>query len=92
MNKKDIIDKHGKFLFSCVANYYEEPLVVDRAKGTYVYDIEGREYLDFFGGIVTISVGHCNEKVTDAIHKQSAKLQHISTLYPNEPHVRLVRI
>jgi 4-aminobutyrate aminotransferase len=89
MNKQDIIDKHGKFLFSCVANYYEEPLVVDRAKGAYVYDIEGREYLDFFGGIVTISVGHCNEKVTDAIQKQSAKLQHISTLYPNEPHVRL---
>ncbi|HEY3306629.1 MAG TPA: aspartate aminotransferase family protein [Candidatus Binatia bacterium] len=89
MNKQDIIDKHGKYLFSCVANYYEEPLVVDHAKGTYVYDTEGKEYLDFFGGIVTISVGHCNEKVTDAMQKQSAKLQHISTLYPNEPHVRL---
>jgi 4-aminobutyrate aminotransferase-like enzyme len=89
MNKQDIIDKHNKFLFSCVANYYDEPLVVDHAKGTYVYDSEGKEYLDFFGGIVTISVGHCNEKVTGAIQKQSAKLQHISTLYPNEPHVRL---
>jgi 4-aminobutyrate aminotransferase len=89
MNKQDIIDKHGKYLFSCVANYYEEPLVVERAKGACVYDVEGREYLDFFGGIVTISVGHCNEKVTDAMQKQSAKLQHISTLYPNEPHVRL---
>jgi len=89
MNKQDIIDKQKKFLFSCVANYYDEPLVVDHAKGAYVYDSEGKEYLDFFGGIVTISVGHCNEKVTGAIQKQSAKLQHISTLYPNEPHVRL---
>ena len=89
MNKQDIIDKHKQYLFSCIANYYDEPLVVDHAKGTYVYDSEGKEYLDFFGGIVTISVGHCNEKVTDAIQKQSAKLQHISTLYPNEPHVRL---
>jgi 4-aminobutyrate aminotransferase-like enzyme len=89
MNRQDIIDKQKKFLFSCVANYYDEPLVVDHAKGTYVYDSEGKEYLDFFGGIVTISVGHCNEKVTGAIQKQSAKLQHISTLYPNEPHVRL---
>ena len=89
MKRQDIIDKQKKFLFSCVANYYEEPLVVDHAKGAYVYDSEGKEYLDFFGGIVTISVGHCNEKVTDAIQKQSAKLQHISTLYPNEPHVRL---
>jgi 4-aminobutyrate aminotransferase-like enzyme len=89
MNKQDIIDKQKKFLFSCIANYYDEPLVVDHAKGTYVYDSEGKEYLDFFGGIVTISVGHCNEKVTGAIQKQSAKLQHISTLYPNEPHVLL---
>jgi 4-aminobutyrate aminotransferase len=89
MNKQDIIDKQKKFLFSCIANYYDEPLVVDHAKGTYVYDSEGKEYLDFFGGIVTISVGHCNDKVTGAIQKQSAKLQHISTLYPNEPHVLL---
>jgi 4-aminobutyrate aminotransferase len=89
MKRQDIIDKQKNFLFSCIANYYDEPLVVDHAKGCCVYDSEGKEYLDFFGGIVTISVGHCNEKVTGAIQKQSAKLQHISTLYPNEPHVRL---
>jgi len=89
MNKREIIDKHKKYLFSCVANYYEEPLVVDHAKGSYVYDLDGKEYLDFFGGIVTISVGHCNENVTGAIQQQIGKLQHISTLYPNEPHVRL---
>ena len=91
MKKQEIIDKHKKYLFPVIANYYEEPLVVDRAKGSYVYDVEGKEYLDFFGGIVTISVGHCNEKVTKAVEKQTNKLQHISTLYPNEPHVRLAQ-
>ena len=89
MKKNEIIEKHRKYLFSCVANYYEEPLVIDHAKGSTVVDVEGREYLDFFGGIVTISVGHCNEKVTGAIERQTHKLQHVSTLYPNEPHVRL---
>ena len=89
MKKQEIIEKHKKYLFPIVANYYEEPLVVDHAKGSTVVDVEGREYLDFFGGIVTISVGHCNEKVTGAIERQTHKLQHISTLYPNEPHVRL---
>src|SRR5439155_947223 len=69
--------------------YYDEPLVVDHAKDNYVYDIDGKEYLDFFGGILTVSVGHCNEKVTKAIEEQTHKLQHASTLYPNEPHVRL---
>lgn len=89
MDKKEIIEKHRKYLFSCVANYYEEPLVVERAAGSHVYDADGKEYLDFFGGIVTISVGHCNETVARAIGEQTRKLQHISTLYPNEPHVRL---
>ena len=87
--QQEILARHKEYLFSCVANYYEEPLVVDRARDSLVYDVEGREYLDFFGGIVTVSVGHCNEKVVDAIQEQIRKVQHTSTLYPNEPHVRL---
>ncbi len=89
MKKQEVLDKHREYLFSCVANYYEDPLVVDHAKGSYVYDLDGKEYLDFFGGIVTISVGHCNDRVTRAIQQQTGRLQHISTLYPTEPHVRL---
>jgi 4-aminobutyrate aminotransferase-like enzyme len=89
VNKASIIEKHRQYLFSCIANYYEEPLVVDHAKGSYVFDSDGKEYLDFFGGILTISVGHCNDKVTDAIRRQTERLQHISTLYPTEPHVAL---
>lgn len=85
----EILRKHKEYLFSCVANYYDEPLVIERAKDSIVYDLDGREYLDFFGGILTISVGHCNEKVLNAIHEQTRKVQHTSTLYPNEPHVRL---
>ena len=87
--RQEILAKHEEYLFSCVANYYDEPLVVDRAKDSLVYDVEGREYLDFFGGIVTISVGHCNDKVVAAIQEQTRKVQHTSTLYPTEPHVRL---
>jgi 4-aminobutyrate aminotransferase-like enzyme len=89
MNKNEIIEKQKRYLFSCVATYYDEPLVVDHAKDSYVYDAEGKEFLDFFGGILTVSVGHCNEKVAKAIHGQTDKLQHISTLYANEPQVRL---
>ncbi len=89
-SKKKFIEKtEKKYLFSCVATYYDEPLVVDHAKDNYVYDAEGKEFLDFFGGILTVSVGHCNEKVTKAIDEQTHKVQHMSTLYANEPQVRL---
>jgi 4-aminobutyrate aminotransferase-like enzyme len=88
-DKDEIIDKQKKYLFSCVATYYDEPLVVDHARDQYVYDADGREFLDFFGGILTVSVGHCNDKVTQAIDEQTHKVQHMSTLYANEPQVLL---
>jgi 4-aminobutyrate aminotransferase-like enzyme len=89
MDKNEIIEKQNKYLFSCVATYYDEPLVVDHAKDQYIYDADGKEFLDFFGGILTVSVGHCNDKVTKAIDEQTHKVQHLSTLYVNEPQVRL---
>src|SRR5207248_1158572 len=48
-----------------------------------------RQYLDFFGGILTVSVGHCNEHVSQAIADQAKTLGHTSTLYPNERIVSL---
>jgi 4-aminobutyrate aminotransferase len=72
-----------------VATYYKEPLILDRGKGKYVYDIDGKEYLDFFGGIVTISVGHCDDEITSKTYEQMRRLQHTSTLYPNIPIISL---
>lgn len=89
MDKKEVYEKHKKYLVPCVAAYYKEPLILDRGKGKYVYDIDGREYLDFFGGIATISVGHCDDEITTKTYEQMKKLQHTSTLYPNVPMVSL---
>ena len=89
MDKKEAYEKHKKYLIPCVATYYKEPLVLDRGKGKYVYDLDGKEYLDFFGGIVTISVGHCDEEITAKIGEQMKRLQHTSTFYPNVPIVSL---
>ena len=66
-----------------MTHYYQEPLILDRGKGKYLYDIDGKEYLDFFGGIVTISVGHCDDEITSKTIEQLKRLQHTSTLYPN---------
>ena len=89
MNRNEVIQKHKDYIFPCVATYYGEPLVADHAKGMYIWDLEGRRYLDFFGGILTISVGHCNPNVTGKIKHQVDRLQHTSTVYPNEQIVSL---
>jgi len=86
---QEVIRKHKEYLWPAVTNYYAKPLVADRASMQYVWDLDGRKYLDFFGGILTISVGHSNPKVTSKIKAQVDKLQHTSTLYPNENIVAL---
>jgi len=89
MDKKEFYEKYKKYLVPCVATYYEEPLILDRGKGNYIFDTDGKQYLDFFGGIVTISVGHCDDEITSKTCEQMKRLQHTSTLYPNVPIVSL---
>ena len=90
MSKKteELLEKHKKYI-AAPLTYYEQPMVVDQARGLTVTDLEGREYLDFFGGILTVSIGHCNETINAAIAAQNDRLQHISTLYPTESIVAL---
>ena len=89
MNRDEVLRKNKQYIFPCVVNYYTEPLVADHAQGQYLWDSEGRRYLDFFGGILTVSVGHSNPKVTGKIKQQIDRLQHSSTVYPTEQIVAL---
>jgi 4-aminobutyrate aminotransferase-like enzyme len=91
MTKNEIILANQKYLFPAVFHYYAEPLVITRAKDQFVWDADGNQYLDFFGGILTVSVGHCNEKVNRAVHQQVDTLQHVSTVFATEPQAALAR-
>ena len=91
MTKNEIILANREYLFPSVFHYYKDPLVIERAKDQYVWDADGRQYLDFFGGIVTISVGHCNDEVNRKIHAQTDKLQHVSTVFATEPQAALAK-
>jgi alanine-glyoxylate transaminase/(R)-3-amino-2-methylpropionate-pyruvate transaminase len=81
--------KHKQYLFPSTANYYEESIVLESGKGSYVKDLDGRKYLDFFGGILTVSVGHAHDRVNAAVKAQMDRLGHVSTLYPTLPIVEL---
>src|SRR5205807_10364419 len=71
MGKSDeAIRKHKEYLWPAVTNFYQHPLVADRAHMQYVWDLEGRKYLDFFGGILTFSIGHTYSNVNLHIKDQ----------------------
>jgi 4-aminobutyrate aminotransferase-like enzyme len=84
MDRKEIVAKKQKYVYPAVANYFADPLPLERGEMQHVWDVDGKRYLDFFGGIVTVGVGHGNPRITGPQKAQIDKLGHTSTLYPHE--------
>jgi acetylornithine aminotransferase/acetylornithine/N-succinyldiaminopimelate aminotransferase len=74
-----------------VPSYARFDLVLERGEGSYVWDIDGKRYLDLAAGIAVCSLGHAHPDVTKALTEQSQKLIHISNLYYNELQGRLAK-
>ena len=86
-SRAQLIADQREYLFPSVTTYYAEPLVLVEGRGSWVRDADGREYLDFYGGVLTTSLGHCHPEVVRAVQEQAARLGHTSTLYVTEPQV-----
>lgn len=67
------------------------PLVLERGKGSKVWDVDGNEYIDALAGIAVNNLGHCHPKIVKAIQEQAEKLIHISNFYLSEPQALLAR-
>jgi len=89
MDRNEILDRKKQYIYPSVTNYYEHPLPLARGQMQHVGDVEGKQYLDFFGGIVTVGVGHANPRITGPMKAQMDKIQHTSTLFPHEAMVSL---
>src|ERR1051325_6090499 len=86
---ESIVDTYKRHAWPAAATYYEQPLGIERGEGMHVWDDKGTRYLDCFGGVLTVSVGHATPMVNRAIHEQVDKVMHTSTLYINEPAAEL---
>jgi acetylornithine/N-succinyldiaminopimelate aminotransferase len=82
---RELFDKY------VVPTYARFDLVLERGEGSYVWDVSGRRYLDFGGGIAVCVLGHANPEITDALAQQSKRLLHVSNLYYTEPQARLAK-
>lgn len=87
----DVRQRQKKYIVPGVSTTYREALVLSSGEGRHVMDEDGHRYLDFFGGILTVSVGHAHPAITAAITEQASKLVHTSTLYITEPMVDLAQ-
>ncbi|HOU50096.1 MAG: acetylornithine transaminase [Smithella sp.] len=72
--------------------YRRFPVVLVKGSGARVWDINGKEYLDFVAGIAVCSLGHSHPQVIDAVKEQLEKLTHVSNLYYTEPQAQLAKL
>jgi len=81
----DTIEKYKKYVNISMVDKVQ-PVVIDRASGATISDVEGREYIDCFSGIAVVNAGHCNEKIIEAAKTQMEKLVHCcSYVYYSQP-------
>lgn len=85
----EVREKWKKYMFASVATYYDESVALSEGQGSTLTDFDGRQYLDFFGGILTVSIGQQHPKWKAALHAQIDRLGHTSTAYPTLPIVDL---
>ncbi|MFT6392606.1 MAG: 4-aminobutyrate aminotransferase, partial [Ilumatobacter sp.] len=88
-SSRDLADRYRAVFPSWLGPLYAEPISIDHGEGSYVWDIEGNRYLDFFGGVLTTMIGHNQPDVTAAVQTQAAKVMHSSTLYLNDEMISL---
>jgi acetylornithine/N-succinyldiaminopimelate aminotransferase len=80
-NYQEIVDREKQYLLGTYARY---PLGLARGKGVYLYDFDGKKYLDLLSGLGVNALGHAHPRIVKVIRDQAAKVIHLSNLYYNE--------
>ncbi|MCL5023824.1 MAG: acetylornithine transaminase [Nitrospirae bacterium] len=89
MDVKKILEESNHYIMN---TYTRFPLVLRKGRGMHVWSSDGKEYLDFVGGIAVNILGHCHPKVVIALQKQAQRLLHVSNLFHNEPQIKLAKL
>ncbi|MBI4825005.1 MAG: acetylornithine transaminase [Nitrospirae bacterium] len=83
------IEESKKYLMN---TYDRSPIILRKGRGMKVWGADGKEYLDFVGGVAVNCLGHCYPKVVIALQKQAQRLLHVSNLYHIEPQIKLAKL
>ena len=80
-SKAEVLAMRREYLTPALVTMYRDPVLIVEGKMQYLFDETGERYLDLFGGIVTVSCGHCHPKVIARTKEQIERLQHTTTIY-----------
>ena len=86
---KAILEKKKKYIMPCLAHFFQDPPEFVKGSMQYLFDTEGKKYLDCFAGVSVINCGHCNPEITQKVVEQVQSLQHVCNIYLTENFVNL---
>ncbi|PKN38313.1 MAG: aspartate aminotransferase family protein [Deltaproteobacteria bacterium HGW-Deltaproteobacteria-2] len=89
MGEKEIMASANEYIMN---TYKRFPIVLVKGSGVKVWDVNGKEYLDFAAGIAVCSLGHSHPQIIAAVKEQIEKLTHVSNLYYTEPQIQLAKL
>ena len=84
-----VLDKKKKYIMPCLGHFYSNPPEFVRGQMQYLFDSEGKKYLDMYAGVSVINCGHCNPAITEKMIAQIQQLQHVCNIYLTENFVNL---
>jgi 4-aminobutyrate aminotransferase-like enzyme len=88
---EQLLARKKEFLVPCVYHFYQRPPALVRGEGAYLFDADGRRYLDCYSGVTVMSAGHSNPEIIEAAIDQLRRLQHTTTIYLTEPVLELAQ-
>lgn len=86
---EEIIRKKKEYIIPCLYHFYQEPVQMVRGEKQYLFDSNGKKYLDFYAGVSVINAGHCHPEITERICEQVKSLQHVCNIYLTQPMLEL---
>lgn len=86
---EEIIRKKKEYIIPCLYHFYQEPVQMVRGEKQYLFDSNGKKYLDFYAGVSVINAGHCHPEITERICEQVKCLQHVCNIYLTQPMLEL---
>ncbi|MBU0646721.1 aminotransferase class III-fold pyridoxal phosphate-dependent enzyme, partial [Patescibacteria group bacterium] len=89
MDIKKLLEESNRYLMNTYSRY---PLALRKGRGIRVWSSDGKEYLDFVGGVAVNILGHCHPKVVVALQKQAQRLIHVSNYFHIEPQIKLAKL
>lgn len=90
-NAEEVLQMRKDYLMPCLGYFYKNPPVFKKGEMQYLYDDQGKKYLDFFAGVSVMNCGHSNPAIINKVIEQLTSLQHVTNVYLTEPVVELAK-